>query len=142
MTHLPRPTPTSNSLGLRKNPSPSVPRSSPQPPYFAASLGYLNDAHFPGHHRDGVTAEAWLPIVPLSNRLTLSVGGGPFYYYDTVFARNSGGYADAHAWAWLASLDATIQPWKSGWWSHLFLRANRLYVSVEEHRDYILWHRD
>jgi len=20
-------------------------------PYFAASLGYLNDAHFPGHHR-------------------------------------------------------------------------------------------
>jgi hypothetical protein len=27
-------------------------------PYFAASLAYLNDAHFPGHHRDGVTAEA------------------------------------------------------------------------------------
>jgi len=54
-------------------------------PYFAASLAYLNDAHFPGHHRDGVTAEAWLPLVPLSNRFTLSVGGGPFYYYDTVF---------------------------------------------------------
>src|ERR1700678_2077004 len=28
-------------------------------PYFAASLAYLNDAHFPGHHRDGVAAEAW-----------------------------------------------------------------------------------
>ena len=74
-------------------------------PYFAASLAYLNDAHFPGHHRDGVTAEAWLPIVPLSNRFTLSVGGGPFYYYDTVFAHNNGGYADAHGWAWLASLE-------------------------------------
>jgi len=48
-------------------------------PYFAASLAYLNDAHFPGHHRDGVAAEAWLPIVPLSNRFTLSVGAGPFY---------------------------------------------------------------
>src|ERR1700724_642677 len=43
-------------------------------PYFAASLAYLKDAHLPGHHRDGVTAEAWLPIVPLSNRFTLSVG--------------------------------------------------------------------
>ncbi len=47
-------------------------------PHFAASLAYLNDAHFPGHHRDGIAAEAWLPIVPLSDRFTLSVGGGPF----------------------------------------------------------------
>jgi hypothetical protein len=98
-------------------------------PYFAASLAYLNDAHFPGHHRDGVAAEAWLPIVPLSNRFTLSVGGGPFYYYDTVFAQNNGGYADAHGWAWLASLDATIQPWKSGPWSHLFFEARIDYTS-------------
>jgi hypothetical protein len=98
-------------------------------PYFAASLAYLNDAHFPGHHRDGVTAEAWLPIIPLSNRITLNVGGGPFYYYDTVFAQNSGGYADAHGWAWLASLDATIQPWKSGPWSHLFIEVRLDYTA-------------
>src|SRR5580692_6633033 len=98
-------------------------------PCFAASLAYLNDAHFPGHHRDGVTAEAWLPIIPLSDRFTLSVGGGPFYYYDTVFAQNNGGYADAHGWAWLASLDATIQPWKSGRWSHLFFVGRIDYTS-------------
>jgi hypothetical protein len=98
-------------------------------PYFAASLAYLNDAHFPGHHRDGVTAEAWLPIVPLSDRFTLSVGGGPFYYYDTVVAQNNGGYADAHGWAWLASLDATFQPWKSGPWSHLFFDGRIDYTS-------------
>jgi hypothetical protein len=98
-------------------------------PYFAASLAYLNDAHFPGHHRDGVSAEAWLPIVPLSSRFTLSVGGGPFYYYDTVFAQNNGGYADAHGWAWLASIDATIQPWNSGRWSHLFFEARIDYTS-------------
>jgi len=98
--------------------------------YFAASLAYLNDAHFPGHHRDGVTAEAWLPIVTLSNRFTLSVGGGPFYYYDTVVAqKNNGGYADAHGWAWLGSLDATIQPWKSGPWSHLFFEGRIDYTS-------------
>jgi hypothetical protein len=98
-------------------------------PYFAASLAYLNDAHFPGHHRDGVTAEAWLPIVPLTDRFTLSVGSGPFYYYDTVFAQNNGGYADAHGWAWLASLDATFQPWKSGRWSHLFFEGRIDYTS-------------
>ena len=98
-------------------------------PHFAASLAYLNDAHFPGHHRDGIAAEAWLPIVPLSDRFTLSVGGGPFYYYDTVFARNNGGYADAHGWAWLASVDATIQPWKTGRWSHLFFEGRVDYTS-------------
>src|SRR6202047_1317297 len=70
-------------------------------PYFAASLAYLNDAHFPGHHRDGVTAEAWLPIVPLSNRFTLSVGGGPFYYYDTVFAQNNGGGGGGPGGGWV-----------------------------------------
>jgi len=98
-------------------------------PYFAASLGYLNDAHFPGHHRDGVTAEAWLPIVPLTDRFTVSVGAGPFYYYDTVVAQNNGGYADAHGWAWLASLDATFQPWKSGRWSHLFFEGRIDYTA-------------
>jgi len=96
-------------------------------PYFAASLAYLNDAHFPGHHRDGVTAEAWIPIIPLTDRITLSVGGGPFYYYDTVFANNNGGYADAHGWAWLASVDATIQPWRS--WSHFFIDARIDYTA-------------
>jgi hypothetical protein len=68
-------------------------------------------------------------IIPLSNRITLNVGGGPFYYYDTVFAQNSGGYADAHGWAWLASLDATIQPWKSGPWSHLFIEVRLDYTA-------------
>jgi hypothetical protein len=98
-------------------------------PYFAASLAYLNDAHFPGHHRDGVAAEAWLPLIPLTDRFTLSVGGGPFYYYDTVFAHNNGGYADAHGWAWLASVDATIQPWRSGALRHLFFEGRIDYTS-------------
>ncbi len=89
-------------------------------PYFAASLAYLNDGHFPGHHRDGIAGEAWLPINLFSNHLTLSAGIGPYYYYDTVFARNSTGYADAHGWAWMGSLDAMIQPWSSGSLAHLF----------------------
>src|SRR5579863_8000855 len=78
-------------------------------PYFAASLAYLNDGHFPGHHRDGVTAEAWLPINLFHDHLTISAGAGPFYYYDTVVAQNSAGYADAHGWAWLFSGDVMWQ---------------------------------
>lgn len=78
-------------------------------PYFATSLAYLNDGHFPGHHRDGVTAEAWLPVNLFSQHVTVSVGAGPFYYYDTVVASNNGNYADDHGWAWLYSVDATWQ---------------------------------
>jgi uncharacterized protein YhjY with autotransporter beta-barrel domain len=77
--------------------------------YFATSLAYLNDGHFPGHHRDGITGEVWLPINFFSQHVTISVGGGPFYYYDTVAAANSNSYADNHGWAWITSVDATWQ---------------------------------
>ncbi len=93
---------------------------------FALSLAYLNDGHLPGHHRDGITAEAWLPVNLFSDHVTISVGGGPFYYYDTVQAQTLSGYADAHGWAWLASLDVIYQPWLNGadrWWSHVFFEA-------------------
>jgi hypothetical protein len=92
---------------------------------FAASMAYLNDGHFPGHHRDGVAIEGWVPLDfhILSRPVALSVGAGPFYYYDTVFAQNTGGYADAHAWTWLASADLIVQPFLSGPWSHLILEA-------------------
>ena len=78
-------------------------------PYFATSLAYLNDGHFPGHHRDGVTAEAWLPINLFARHVTISAGAGPFYYYDTVAARTPSGFADIHGWAWMFSLDTTWQ---------------------------------
>jgi len=95
--------------------------------YLAGSIAYLNDAHFPGHHRDGVAMEVWVPLVPFGNRLNLSAGGGSFYYYDTVFAQNSGGYADAHGWAWLASVRATYQPFSS--LPHLFIEGRIDYTA-------------
>lgn len=91
-------------------------------PCFAASMAYLNDGHFIGHHRDGVALEGWIPIdfhlfwMPAA----LSVGGGPFYYYDTTFGPlSSGGYADVHAWTWIWSGDLILEPFPSGAWSHL-----------------------
>jgi hypothetical protein len=92
-------------------------------PHLAWSLGYLNDAHFPGHHRDGVTGEVWVPFNFAHDYLTLSVGGGPFYYFDTETARNVGGYADVHAWAWVLSADLRISLWshatEPGWFLDL-----------------------
>ena len=92
---------------------------------FAASMAYLNDGHFPGHHRDGVALQGWIPFDfhLFSMPVSVSAGFGPFYYYDTVFAQNNGGYADAHAWTWLASADLIVQPFSSGPWSHLILEA-------------------
>lgn len=95
-------------------------------PHLAWSLAYLNDAHFPGHHRDGVAAEAWFTFIPYPSPLTLSAGVGSFYYYDTVFAQNTAGYADAHGWAWLGSVRATLQPRA---WHHLYVEARIDYTS-------------
>lgn len=76
-------------------------------PHFAWSFAYLNDGHFPGHHRDGVSGEAWAPFT-IDDRMTLSVGGGPFYYFDTEHAPMPGGFADVHGWALLLSADARL----------------------------------
>lgn len=95
-------------------------------PNLAWSLAYLNDAHFPGHHRDGIAAEAWFTFIPYPSPITLSAGSGTFYYYDTVFAQNTSGYADAHGWAWLGSVRATLQPAS---WKHMYVEARIDYTS-------------
>jgi len=77
--------------------------------YFSTTVAYLNDGHFPGHHRDGIAGEMWAQTDLFDKRLTLAVGGGPFRYYDTTVAANGGGYSDNHGWAWLYSFDATVQ---------------------------------
>jgi hypothetical protein len=91
-------------------------------PHFAWSVAYLNDGHFPGHHRDGISAEAWVPFA-IADRLTLSLGGGPFYYFDTEHAQKLDGYADVHGWAWLLSADMRIALWshlqQPGWFLDL-----------------------
>jgi hypothetical protein len=81
--------------------------------HFALSMAYLNDGHFPGHHRDGVSGEMWVPFT-ISRYVTLSLGGGPFYYFDTELASNENGYADVHGWAWLLSADMRVPLW----WGH------------------------
>jgi hypothetical protein len=91
--------------------------------HFSTTVSYLNDGHFPAHHRDGITGEVWAQTDLLDGHLTLLAGGGPFYYYDTTAAAHSTGYADDHGWAWLYSLGATVQAGKRG--GFLELRIDR-----------------
>jgi hypothetical protein len=63
--------------------------------YLDASFGYLNEGHLPDHHRDGATVQLWA-TTPWSERFALSVGAGPYVYFDTVDAVNWQGYRNLH----------------------------------------------
>jgi hypothetical protein len=110
-------------------------------PHFAWSLSYLNDGHFPGHHRDGVSGEVWVPFTFAADRLTASVGGGPFYYFDTENANNTNGFADVHAWAWVLSADLRIHLWsratEPGWFIDLRYDWSAPAKDIETHS--IFW---
>jgi len=51
---------------------------------FAYSLSYVNPGHFSSHHRDGTAANLWLRTNQIHKQLSLGVGAGPIFYYDTV----------------------------------------------------------
>ncbi len=106
-------------------------------PHFALSLAYLNDGHFPGHHRDGVSAEAWVPFT-IAHQVTLSFGAGPFYYFDTENAANASGYADVHGWAWLFSADLRVplwlgHPYHPGWFTDIRFDWSAPAKDIETH---------
>ena len=88
-------------------------------PYFSTTMSYLNQGHFPGHHRDGISAEAWTQADFFDHHLTLAVGGGPFHYFDTSVASRGGSYADNHGWSWLYSASATLRPSHRRWFAEV-----------------------
>lgn len=54
---------------------------------FGFSIAYLNEGHLDGvakHHRDGFVTQIWAKLPVLNPRLTLGVGIGPYYWFDTV----------------------------------------------------------
>lgn len=81
--------------------------------HFAWSFSWLNEGHFPGHHRDGQNLQLWLNCHPLDKRLSLAAGAGPYLYYDTQ-ATGTGRYRDAHELGAIFSLAASWHihgPW-------------------------------
>lgn len=51
--------------------------------YFAASFAYINEGHVPGHHRDGDALQVWGALPFNNGRVSLSLGAGVYYFYDT-----------------------------------------------------------
>jgi len=73
---------------------------------FAYSLSYVNQGHFISHHRDGTAALLWLRTNRVHRQLSLGVGAGPMFYFDTVRPPD-GTPADVHGWASLVNLQAS-----------------------------------
>ena len=99
--------------------------------YFAGSLTYRNEGHVPGHHRDGQAAQLWARASLFSPNLTLALGAGPYFYFDTTVAEGGAGYADAHGYGRLYSATATWGRPSSAWYYQL--RADR--VSTKRNLD-------
>jgi hypothetical protein len=72
--------------------------------YLDASLGYLNEGHLLGHHRDGGTAQLWGRLPLSGGRFTLAIGAGPYAYFDTLTDPSAReGYRDSHGVGVIAS---------------------------------------
>lgn len=76
--------------------------------YAAFSLSYLNQGHFISHHRDANTASLWLRAPVFDKRLTLGIGGGGLFFYDTIIPKNGAPPSDFHGWGTIVSAAATI----------------------------------
>ena len=63
---------------------------------FAVSLEWLNEGHTQANRRDGGVAQFWLNAPKWLDRITFSVGVGPYLYFDTETTVTPRGYADDH----------------------------------------------
>ena len=73
----------------------------------AATLSYLNEGHVPDHHRDGIALQFWRRANLYDRRLSLAVGAGPYFYFDTTGTMADGTFRDRHDWKGMASMSAT-----------------------------------
>ena len=75
--------------------------------HFAYSLSYLNQGHFIAHHRDANAANLWIRTNLFDRQLSLAVGGGGLFYYDTVRPADGSPPRDFHGWGTLVNAQAT-----------------------------------
>ena len=81
------------------------------------SLSWINEGHFLGHHRDGVAGEAWVDFGPVLGKVSLSLGAGSYYFFDTQPVAG-GDSVDIHAFS--AIVSASLKYYFSDSW---FVRA-------------------
>ncbi len=81
--------------------------------YLGLSASYINEGHITGHKRDGVATQAWGRIPLYGGRLVVSLGAGPYRFFDTV-TLPGGSFTDLHGWAAIYSASVawhTKSPW-------------------------------
>ena len=86
--------------------------------HFAYSLAYLNQGHFVSHHRDADAASLWYRANFLDKQLSLGVGAGGLFYYDTIQPAGGSSAHDFHGWGTVASVAATWYT-QSRWFGQL-----------------------
>jgi len=74
--------------------------------HFAYSLSYINQGHFIEHHRDGYAGNLWLRTNLLDKKLSLGLGVGGLYYFDTIHPA-TGPARDYHGWGSMTNVAAT-----------------------------------
>ncbi|MES2148696.1 MAG: hypothetical protein V4508_02780 [Pseudomonadota bacterium] len=90
----------------------------------AISAAYLNEGHPDGHHRDGLASQLWLHTPIPQQGVSLGLGYGPYYYFDTSYGSGNGlDYRNDHGWGSLLSLSAK---WHLEKRSYVELRASRI----------------
>lgn len=87
--------------------------------YLAASIAYINEGHVPGHHRDGTAGEVWGELPFFNNSLSLALGAGPYYFYDTQ-PLPGGDTANVHGTALIVSFSATAY-FSDRWFSRFMI---------------------
>jgi hypothetical protein len=64
--------------------------------HYALSLEWLNEGHTEADRRDGAVAQFWFDAPRWFNRVTFSLGAGPYIYFDTETTVTAKGYSDDH----------------------------------------------
>ena len=77
--------------------------------HLAYTLSYVNQGHFIEHHRDGYAANLWARTNLLDKRLSLGIGVGGLYYFDTIkpATGSSASERDYHGWGGMTNVAAT-----------------------------------
>jgi len=94
------------------------------------SLGWINEGHLDGHHRDGPLVQIAGRIRIPDSRLVLSLGLGPYAYFDTALAGQGATYANDHGYGLVYSAGLSWysqRPW------FFQLRVNR--IETDTHID-------
>jgi len=93
------------------------------PVYHGLGLGatWINEGHLPNHHRDGLGGQLWLGTK--AARMSLAVGAGPYYYFDTTVQPGESREVDSHGWGIVYSAALSWQ--LEHRWIHQ-LRVNRV----------------